>query len=257
MSSWRFIAAKATGTSHKNTSLECQDYFNYFYESNFLVLALADGAGSAKFGGEGARLAVTEVVREVVYNLYYKSSEDILLVLRNAAIKARNEVFTLAQTRGVLVREFSSTLLVAVLSDMGGATLQIGDGVIVAREMFDNSWCWQTWPMHGEFVNTTRFLTDLNALEQLEIETLPSTTSDLVLLSDGLERLALDMMNKNVFNPFFDGMIKPIISCEGSGRNDTLSLQLESFLHSERISSRTDDDVSLILATNRESTILS
>jgi len=50
----------------------------------------------------------------------------------------------------------------------GGGALQIGDGVIVVSDGGDG-WSWLFWPPPGEYVNTTRFLTDEDSMQVLEV----------------------------------------------------------------------------------------
>jgi hypothetical protein len=88
-------------------------------------------------------------------------------------------------------------------------------------------------------------------MEQLQTDALPDEVVDMILLTDGLERLALDMVARTTHDPFFDGLITPLVLTEGMGEKTQLSQHLESFLVSERVMARTDDDLSLILATRR------
>jgi hypothetical protein len=48
-------------------------------------------------------------------------------------------------------------------------------------------------------------------------------------------------------------MFRPLFDVDGTKEINRLSASLEQFLSSERVGSRTDDDVSLILATCRQS----
>jgi hypothetical protein len=129
--------------------------------------------------------------------------------------------------------------------------LQIGDGVIVVSDI-SNEWSWVFWPQRGEYVNTTNFLTDADVLHRLEIESFPGVVTDIALMSDGLEPLALNYASKIAHEPFFYGMFLPLLKAKGEAGTKALSVSLERFLSSERIGSQTDDDVSLILATRRE-----
>jgi hypothetical protein len=108
------------------------------------------------------------------------------------------------------------------------------------------------WPQRGEYANTTHFLTDEDALERLHIEPFVGKVSDIALMTDGLEPLALHYASKSVHEPFFHGMFQPLLDADGAEEINHLSASLERFLSSERVGSRTDDDVSLILATCRQ-----
>jgi len=247
---WRYAAAKATGVSHQRMGLPCQDRFACDQVGDgTIILALADGAGSASMAEHGAELAVQTVVR-VISSQLRQGQTDLHEAMCEAVLEARQAIRSAAQDKSVSFRELASTLLAVAITPDKGVAAQIGDGLIVVRDQED-AWCWVFWPQHGEFVNTTRFLTDDDAMEHAEIESLPPTVYDLVLLTDGLERLALDFPNKAAYGPFFTGLINPLVASDGTGAIPRLSSQLETFLCSERITSRADDDVSLILATCR------
>jgi hypothetical protein len=105
------------------------------------------------------------------------------------------------------------------------------------------------WPERGEYANTTRFLTDGDAPDHIRVAALPGTPTDIAIMTDGLQSLALDYASESVHEPFFRGMFQPLQGSSGSGELPALSASLGQFLSSDRVRSRADDDVSLILAT--------
>lgn len=247
---WRFAAARAIGTSHLKTNLPCQDRLVCEVLANgSLVAAVADGAGSAVMAERGAELAVAAVIAHLKYSLGGRRT-DFGVVLCEAAALAREAISAEADLQGTELRSYASTLLAVVLSPDGGGALQIGDGVIVVGDGADE-WNWVFWPQRGEYANTTYFLTDEDALDRLETEALSGVITDLALMSDGLEPLALHYASKTVHDPFFKSMFQYLVTAEGCAEINALSVALEQFLSSERVGSRTDDDVSLILATRR------
>lgn len=248
---WRYAAAHATGTSHIKAGLPCQDRLACAVLGNrTLVAAVADGAGSAALAERGAEIAVETVVRCLSRALDAGRS-DYGAMLREAAVGAREAVLTEAQKHGSEPRDLASTLLVAVVGPSGGGALQIGDGVIVVNDGGDG-WCWVFWPQRGEYANTTHFLTDEDAAERLQVEPFGGKVTDVALMTDGLQALALHYASMSVHEPFFHGMFRPLLDADGANEINHLSASLERFLSSERVGSRTDDDVSLILATCRQ-----
>jgi hypothetical protein len=207
-----------------------------------LVAVVADGAGSAAMGDLGAEVAVDTVVTQLRRALDEDRS-DFCAVLREAAAQAREAVLSEALKQGSESRSFASTLLALVVTPEGGGALQIGDGVIVVSDGSDG-WNWVFWPQRGEYANTTHFLTDDDAVQRLQVETFSQTITDLALMTDGLEPLALHYASKTAYAPFFNGMFRPLIESDGVGEIDHLSASLERFLSSDRVGSRTDDDVS-------------
>ncbi len=197
----------------------------------------------------GAGIVVDTVLRSAAAALQ-AGRTDVCQVLREAGACARENVLAAARELSAEPREFASTLLAVVAGPNGGGALQIGDGVIVVKEGGDG-WCWVFWPQRGEFANTTRFLTDEDAEAHLQVGELPGGVEDAAIVTDGLEPLALHYATKSVFEPFFDGLLEPLIRSEGTHEIEPLSVAVESFLASPRVALRTDDDVSLVIATRR------
>src|SRR5947207_12025637 len=78
--------------------------------------------------------------------------------------------------------------------------LPICDGVIVVSQD-GGEWGWVFWPQRGEYANTTRFLTDEDAVARLEVEPFARPrseehTSELQSHSDLVCRLLLEKKKK-------------------------------------------------------------
>lgn len=200
-------------------------------------------------GEIGAEIAV-ECVMATLQQAVETGLSDLPAVMRSAAAQARDAVIAEASKRGSEPRSFASTLLVFMLTGNSGAAMQIGDGVMVVSTG-DNEWGWIFWPQRGEYANTTYFLTDDDAIKRLEVESLPSGIINVALMSDGLESLALHYASKTVHEPFFNGMFRPLVESDGAAEVAALSDSLQQFLSSDHVGSRTDDDLSIILATRR------
>ena len=146
--------------------------------------------------------------------------------------------------------DYASTLLVAVLHNAGGVIGQIGDGAVVIQDT-DGGWRPVHWPDHGEYANTTRFLTETDALDALQIAVLASTPRRVCLFSDGLERLLLDFRQRSAHAPFFDSVFARFDPLATSGHAAEVSRDLAALLASDKVNSRTDDDKSLVCAAWR------
>lgn len=245
---WRFASARAIGTSHLKTNLPCQDQIACeVLPRGVVAAAVADGAGSAARAEQGAEIAVDTVIMHIKRSIE-KNRSDFSTLLWEAAVAARDAIMAKAREEEFEPKDYASTLMAVVLSPDGGGALQIGDGVIVVSEG-QREWSWVFWPQRGEYANTTYFLTDEDALERIKIESLPHIITDIALMSDGLEPLALHYASMTVHNPFFNGMFHALHISGGSAEVSTISTSLEQFLSSERVRSRVDDDLSLILVT--------
>ncbi len=248
---WRWAASSATGRSHLRSGLPCQDRFGLrLLPNGTLIAALADGAGSATHGAIGAETAVITVLTSL-HAALSTGRTDFDALMPEVAHEARQAVVAIANRQGTDARQYASTLLALVLDRDKGAVMQIGDGVTVVRDENEADWTWLIWPQRGEYANTTFFLTDPASLQHLDVQTFPGSITDVALMSDGLECLALRYADQSVHQPFFTGMIRPLLQASGTDEIEPLSDSLREFLSSEQVSSRTDDDVSIILATRR------
>jgi len=228
--------------------MPCQDRWDAdVFATHTLVAVVADGAGSAARAEQGAEVVVATIMRHV-REAIHEGRDDYADVLRGAAARARRDLIAGSQHDGLPLWQYASTALAVVLGPSGGAALQVGDGVIIVGEGADD-WSWVFWPHKGEYANTTRFLTDEDALEVLEVEALTARVRDVVVMSDGLERLALEYAERAVHSPFVRGIVQPLRRSRVTGQDVELSEALRRFLASDRVGSRTDDDLSLVVAT--------
>jgi hypothetical protein len=247
---WRFAAAKARGVSHVKSDMPCQDRFVCeVIGGDILGAVVCDGAGSAARAEEGAEIASSLMMASMKAAMK-KKRKDWGNILYEGALIAREGIFQEAEAQGNPVRDYACTLLAAAIGPEGGAAIQIGDGVIVTDDG-NGGWSWVFWPQHGEFVNTTRFLIDPDAADILMTGDLPAGLSEIALTSDGLEQLMLHFASKTAHKPFFDHIFRPLEAADGEAGLDSLSKALETWLSSAEVANRTDDDVSLILATRR------
>jgi hypothetical protein len=246
---WRFAAGQATGTSHEKLNLPCQDRIFCSVVDDTLIAVIADGAGTAGHAHQGAEIAVWTV--SAMAQLGVRAGrKDYEHVLREAASVARERLVEAANERGVAVRSLACTLLAIIVAPIGGAALQIGDGVIAIGEK-PLEWRCVFWPQKGEYANTTNFLSDEASLAKAEVATLPDEALDVALMSDGLEALAVSFANRNAYAPFFKTAFAPLHACNGMDEIAALSQSLAAMLASPAVRARTDDDASLILATRR------
>lgn len=248
---WRFAKACAIGAAHEGAGRACEDRVKVEgIGRDVLICAVADGAGSAGRGGDGARLAVETATNRLAH-FVTDGALPTLETVRESVLLARDQIRRAARCADLPARSFACTLLLVVLGREGGVAAQIGDGAIVLRERGDDGWGWAFWPQHGEFANQTRFVTDEDAHLELQCEALPPGIRDVALFSDGLERLALHHASRTVHGPLFDKLFAPLWRSSGEGEIRPLSAGLDAALRSPPIRERTHDDLSLVLATRR------
>lgn len=157
---------------------------------------------------------------------------------------ARVRVLEEATTQGVVPRQLACTLLVALLGNGWAMFAQIGDGVIVFNG--DAGYELAFWPDNGEYANTTRFLTDDDYHKHLRIEIVTRQVSELAVMTDGLQMLALDFKGARVHDRFFEPLFRTV---RNNPNEEALRASLLDFMDSKRVNERTDDDKTLLLAT--------
>jgi hypothetical protein len=122
--------------------------------------------------------------------------------------------------------------------------MQIGDGFLVVSLQDEPSYQLLFHPDKGEFINETSFITSGNALDRMKVNVLMGKQKFICASTDGLENVSLSSRNWLPFSPFF----KPLETYIKQTNNPEINKQyLINFLGSERLQSRTDDDITLLL----------
>jgi hypothetical protein len=245
---WRVVGASVPGVSHRSSGQACQDAHAWqVLENGVLLIAVADGAGSAPLSDAGAAVAaqaaVTEAAQRLGDCLPYEE-DDWRWVLRSVVEAAREAVEEDAHTRGRTLGELATTLVLAIATPQLVAAAQVGDGAAIAR-LGPDRFVSLTRPPEQEYVNETTFLTSQDFLNRTQFVVSQAETTGLAVFSDGLQMLALKMPQGEPHVPFF----VPILRFASATNDLTVAeQQLRHFLQSPRITARADDDLTLVLA---------
>ncbi len=241
---WRLLSASVTGRAHLARGTGNQDALAAATSRDgSLLLAVADGAGSAVHSATGARVAVETAIASLAASDLGKPEAALRLALEKAA----RALAGLARRNGGLTRDYACTLLLSVTTKEAVCALQLGDGAIISRA--DGKVARLTRPWRSKFAGETVFVTSPGALEQASIARLdPAAVDGIALLTDGLEPVATDLTSGAPFEPFFMPLFGFTAAAGGSADQLRRSRQLTELLGSERVSSRTHDDTTLLLA---------
>jgi hypothetical protein len=249
---WRVVQARATGTSHVQSDTPCQDRQAVRIVlstdgATSLISVIADGAGSASRSDEGAQLVCDALLELVTAALERSSNLDELddTIIRSWFAQVRERLRLTCCQGDLEITDLSSTALLAIAGAQQTLCAQIGDGAIVLRANDDSPFEVAIWPQNGQYVNETTFVTDPYAVESVELHR-ADRVDDVILFSDGLERVALDWATKKPFPRFFAPLTRFVRDATEPG--EQLDAQLQSFIASPAINERTDDDKSLIVA---------
>jgi hypothetical protein len=250
---WRTAYGSAAGTAHIRNGTVCQDAGRCTVVpaadgDEILVASLADGAGSAQRSQRGAALAVAAFQRDFAAAAQDNTGLDGIdraFVLGWLA-QTQDAIRTEASEAGCQAKDYACTLLGAVITDQAAVYVQIGDGAIVTGGA--DGYDYVFWPQHGEFANSTFFVTMEDAAAIIQVERREGAVQELAMFSDGLERLVLDMTARTVHAP----ALRPIflwLAATDAAPDEQESNVVVAYLNSANVNRRTDDDKTLIMAT--------
>jgi serine/threonine protein phosphatase PrpC len=215
---------------------------------NILVAAAADGAGRASLGKVGAMVAVEAAIENISKNQVNQhildSDNSARGLLSEAILAAKTAVEEEAIASNRPPKDLSTTLIIVVAAPNVAVVAQIGDGVAVAKDSTGNLTA-LTVPDSGEYINETCFLTSPTALDSVQVNVWRQDITNIAILTDGLQMLAINMAVGLPHKPFFIPLFDFVANAqELKGAKE----QLVKFLRSEKITQRTDDDLTLIIA---------
>jgi hypothetical protein len=245
----RVVAASVCGTGHSKNQQLCQDAHHWqLLANNVLVIAAADGAGSAKLGKVGSMIAVETAIEHLAAQ---EITDDILAndhllgnLLTDTMLLARKAIETEADVCNHQPHDLATTLILTIATPEIVVVGQIGDGLAVAKNSMGNLMA-LTIPSNGEYINQTTFLTSPDALETAQIKIWREDIVNVGVLTDGLQMLALNMIVGEPHKPFF----LPLFQFVENAEDKILAKEhLMRFLSSDKITQRTDDDLTLVLA---------
>lgn len=214
------VAASQRGRSHAQEGKARDDHFSLFHceESDWYIIAVADGAGSAKYSRKGSEVACKTVVnhckdllvdnpdfeeairsfnaaptdtgkRSILTNMVHE------IVLKGAK-KAHDRINEVANgEEGLKPKDFATTLMFAICKkyDFGWfiASFWVGDGAMCLFDEKNKTAKLLGTPDEGEFSGQTRFLTmpdifrTADVYNRLRMAIVPDFTA-LFLMTDGI-----------------------------------------------------------------------
>jgi hypothetical protein len=214
-----------------------------------LVACVADGAGSAKHSELGSSIVCNSMIENATKFFETNGGFDNLEFpsVIEWCEDARTRILDAATLHDCRTREFATTLCVAIMGPAMSFFAQIGDGAIILGN--DTLYGVVFWPQSGEYANSTNFLTSDEYEKQLEFLATPSKYSNVALMTDGIERIALRFDIQTPHTPFFEPLFRALRS---TADVDSLNEGLRGFLSSSSVQLRSDDDKTLVLATRTE-----
>lgn len=204
------LAASQRGRSHAHTGLPRDDDFALGIFNGWYVLAVADGAGSAKFSRHGSKVACETALKICGQSLGRPNALDAIFnnarlsdfspemrraaklklyeILPAVVSEARKELRNEAARNNCEMKDYATTLLLAVARKFPAGwavgSFQIGDGAMAMFYGRDQVKLLAE-PDEGEFGGQTRFITMKDTLESPE-DLMRRVNIDFVASLDGL-----------------------------------------------------------------------
>ncbi len=195
---WKIIQCAVQGRGHMKMGIPCQDRTCSLMRSGVTIIALADGAGSARLSHFGAEKAAQFICDDFSENFdRYFDAEDGSFVKKALVSKIIVTLNELSRELDCEIKELASTLLLVAVKDERFILVHIGDGVIGYQKKGELRVASQ--PENGEFVNTTVFTTSQEALTTMKL--IKGNVGDIqgfVLMSDGTEAGLYDKKEKKL-----------------------------------------------------------
>lgn len=250
---WRWAGAREIGTSHLANGNPCQDFGAAIElcssDSSTFIAVVSDGAGSASHAHLGSKIVTTSFLRSASSFLKENRLSDLTETVAWTWLDAiRDHISLRAERNSLTPRDFASTIVALIADEEQARILHVGDGAAVVRAVNSAEWEVPSWPYQGEYAATTTFVTD-EPQPRLNFVEYNTPIDSFAVFSDGIERMVLDYAAKTAHPPFFNRMIAPVKDSTALGQDHHLSKSLQSYLSSEAVCIRTDDDKTLILGS--------
>lgn len=231
------------GRGHARDGLPCQDKTYAFSEGGAICVALADGAGSARYSHFGADAVVHYVAKRVCTDFEAFYAAETPSLIRSELLKGiETSLKTKAEELKCATKELASTLLFAAQKDGRFLIGQLGDGCIAFLR--EGECRLVTKPEKGEFANMTFFTTSSNAEKHFKLfRGELNSIEGFFLMSDGAAE-SLYQRNSDTLAPLVTKLIR-----EAFCKSDAwLRCELRP-LFEKGVLQRTMDDCSIAILT--------
>jgi len=251
---WHVFAASATGSSHVETGLPCQDAFAYEVVGKVLCAVVCDGAGSTVSGDRGAQHVAQRVVQELAertrQNMVFIAlpTDELKRELLALITQVRSELQAQAEAAGANLADYATTLVGVIATSKGGWMFHIGDGLAVAEPRAGDRSSLVSLPENGEYANETYFVTCEEWQEHLRLQVIDEPLQTLALMSDGAMPFVMDRGLTGLFRPFFDPVERFLNTATQAAGNRALA----GVLDDPRTHAITSDDKTLLIAQWRK-----
>ena len=249
ISGWRLLSATVPGSRHLALGLASDDAIGTLqFDPSSWVVVVADGAGSARHASRGSALAVehgTKYLATILTQISDFTGDALKSALHDCALQIHDAISEESNHTCEPIAEFATTLIVICATPLWLAALQIGDGGVAIHRVGE-SISMLFHPLRGQYINETFFVTSSDFRDYQELAVLPIDKIDrIAAFTDGVEFLGVSMKENRPHARFFDPLFEFALT------DNATTEELNSFLSSEKVCNRTDDDKTLFLAVRK------
>ena len=162
------------------------------------VMAVSDGAGSARYSQHGSQAAciagVSNLTRQLNRNPAIATKEHLMRSALQRAVRSARRGVTETASRShpasplAPVNEYACTMMLMLAGARFVGVAHVGDGCVVAGN--GEEWRTLSEPDNGEFANETRFLTNPRNLPRVTVAS-GIDINCVAVITDGLQDVAL------------------------------------------------------------------
>lgn len=250
---WFICGASRRGKLHAHEGRYRDDAFALGLSANWILAAVADGAGSCRLSRVGAHHSTTQAIGAMekialTFDGEIDEIEQAQILIRTGMQAAYQSVYAEAERRQIPVRDLSATLLLAAFRSIEETrssivvTAQVGDGMIVAGD--DRAFRLLGEADVGFYSGETRFLPSTGPEqwdERIHIDIAQGYPAMIVLMTDGI---ADDMFPPQKHLPMLLTALHPLQSSSTPAED-----LLETISYDKRDSA---DDRTLVAITRQQ-----
>lgn len=239
------FGSSVIGEQHQRTDLPCQDAHAFAaLHPSTLIVAVADGLGSASESAHGATIAARVAVDVIAQGIREKIDADLTELAEAGIYAARQQLELEAEHLPCQLRDLATTLIVAVAVEQTLAVAQIGDGAVVAEQSSGPALILA--PTDSEYVNEVDPLTMDNWQDRIRVSPLWPECLAFAAFTDGCQRAALkrDQQNWQAFPGFFRPLFAYARTVQTAAEGQQ---ELDELLLSEKVCDNCDDDKTLVI----------
>jgi hypothetical protein len=238
---YRHFQHLAVGENHRRKGSVTDDRAALVNCRKSLVMVVADGAGSADFGGCGAETAVQAVTTKI--RLCRKRVRNTERFIWQLFAEARKKIVGIAGKAERSVHDYATTLIIVVLTPRKVTVGRVGDGCVVAASPDGDLRLLSAATRPGP-TNVTQFLTDEDWQQNLVIDCLKRPRLAIAAFTDGIEHQVICGKTNTPHTKFFEPVFRSLRT-----RGPLPTGELVQRVFKEQIAERSGDDMTIIVAS--------